>query len=397
MKILIVSEVFWPEEFIINDLASEWSKMGYEVEVLTQYPSYPQGHVYSGYNNKGYSVQDWNGIKIHRFPFVEGYRDSTLNKFLNYLYFIYGGKKITAKLGGHYDCIFVSQSGPLTVAFPAMKLSKKYNVPMYIWTFDIWPDVVYSYGVPKCWLTDVILSWVIKRVYNSCNKIFVSSKRFKETIGRYTSKPMLYAPNWLRRVCDEKSDLHLVADKFQFTFAGNISRYQNLINTVRGFAKANIPDTILNIIGDGSYADNVRKVVEELELENVIMYGRQPFNQVHDLLTQSDVLILPLMANSGIEKTEPFKIQSYLRAGKPIFGILNGSGKDIIEENNIGICSEPDNVADIARGFREVMSFAKEHSDDVKKNAHELMVERFNKDKIVKLITDALSNTSENE
>ena len=208
---------------------------------------------------------------------------------------------------------------------------------------------------------------------------------------------MLYAPNWLRRVCDEKSDLHLVADKFQFTFAGNISRYQNLINTVRGFAKANIPDTILNIIGDGSYADNVRKVVGELKLKNVIMYGRKPFNQIHDLLTQSDVLVLPLMANSGIEKTEPFKIQSYLRAGKPIFGILNGSGKDIIEENNIGICSEPDNVADIARGFREVMSFAKEHSDDVQKNAHELMVERFNKDKIVKLITDALSNTSENE
>lgn len=255
----------------------------------------------------------------------------------------------------------------LKIEFTSGKLSKKYNVPMYIWTFDIWPDVVYSYGVPKCWLTDVILSWVIKSVYNSCNKIFVSSKRFKETIGRYTSKPMLYAPNWLRRVCDEKSDLHLVADKFQFTFAGNISRYQNLINTVRGFAKANIPDTILNIIGDGSYADNVRKVVGELKLENVIMYGRKPFNQIHDLLTQSDVLVLPLMANSGIEKTEPFKIQSYLRAGKPIFGILNGSGKDIIEENNIGICSKPDNVADIARGFREVMSFAKEHSDDVKK------------------------------
>lgn len=397
MKILIVSEVFWPEEFIINDLASEWSKMGYEVEVLTQYPSYPQGYVFSGYNNKGYSVQDWNGIKIHRYPFVEGYRDSTLNKFLNYLYFIYGGKKIAAKLDEHYDCIFVSQSGPLTVAFPAMKLSKKYNVPMYIWTFDIWPDVVYSYGVPKCWLTDVILSWVIKRVYNSCNKIFVSSKRFKETIGRYTSKPILYAPNWLRYVCDEKSDLHLIADKFQFTFAGNISRYQNLINTVRGFAKANIPDTILNIIGDGSYADNVRKVVEELELENVIMYGRKPFNQIHDLLTQSDVLVLPLMANSGIEKTEPFKIQSYLRAGKPILGILNGSGKDIIEENNIGICSEPDNVDDIARGFREVMSFAQEYSNGVKKNAHDLMMERFNKDKIVKLITDVVSNVSKNE
>ena len=70
MKILIVSEVFYPENFIINDFARELHSQGHTIEVLTQYPSYPQSYVYDGYKNEGYSVEEWDGRKIHRYPFV---------------------------------------------------------------------------------------------------------------------------------------------------------------------------------------------------------------------------------------------------------------------------------------------------------------------------------------
>lgn len=53
MKILVFSEVFHPEDFMINDLVHEWVKMGHEVEMVTQYPSYPQSYVFEGYENKG--------------------------------------------------------------------------------------------------------------------------------------------------------------------------------------------------------------------------------------------------------------------------------------------------------------------------------------------------------
>ena len=99
MKILIVSEVFHPENFIINDLALEWKAMGHSVEVLTQYPSYPQSYVYAGYVNKGYTVEDWDGIKIHRFPVVEGYKESLIKKLHNYFRFVRKGGKIAKKIG----------------------------------------------------------------------------------------------------------------------------------------------------------------------------------------------------------------------------------------------------------------------------------------------------------
>ena len=43
MRVLIVSQYFWPEYFRVNDLAIELQK-NYEVDVLTGYPNYPEGN-----------------------------------------------------------------------------------------------------------------------------------------------------------------------------------------------------------------------------------------------------------------------------------------------------------------------------------------------------------------
>lgn len=396
MRILIVSEVFYPEDFIINNLAQEWQKMGHEVSVLSQYPSYPQSYVYDDYENKGEMIEDWNGIKIYRFPFIEGYRDSVKRKFANYLSYIRGGKKIAKRIGNDFDVIFVSQSGPLTVALPAIAAGKKYNKPVAIWTFDIWPDVVWTYGMPQNKFTRWFLNRLIGYIYKNCDRIFVSSKRFEESIGQYTKKDLVYAPNWLRPTEEVKSDLRLDPSKFNFTFTGNISRYQNLINTVSGFGKAHLENSVLNIVGDGSYLEQVKYYVEHHNIKNVVFHGRKPYSQMNDILCQSDVLVLPLMPNEGIMKTEPFKIQSYLHAGKPIFGILGGSGKDIIEENQLGIVSIPDDVDDIAKGFCDSIEFAKQYTEEVAARASELMQTRFNKDRIVETITSNLPTKKDN-
>lgn len=390
MKILIVSEVFYPENFIINDLAQEWQKMGHIVEVLTQYPSYPFGYVFENYKNEGYSIEDWNGIKIHRYPFVEGYKDSLRKKLLNYKLFVNEGKKIAKRIGSDFDCVFVSQTGPLTVALPAIAAKKKHRIPVAIWTLDIWPDAIYTYGIPKNFATKFFINSLIKRIYERCDAIFVSSKRFTSTINKYVKTQCIYTPNWLKPVVEVESELRLDKCMFNFTFTGNISRYQNLHNTILGFKKANIENAVLNIVGSGSYIAHLEKLIEEHNIKNVKLHGSFPYNQMNDILTQSDVLVLPLIDNDGIMKTEPFKIQSYLNAGKPIFGILGGSGKEIIEENNLGICSAPSDIDDIASGFRRSIEFAENNSAVVKESAKLLMQSRFNKDVILKTFTDNL-------
>ena len=49
MKILIVSQYYWPEQFQINEIAPELVKRGHEVTVLCGVPNYPKGVVFDGY------------------------------------------------------------------------------------------------------------------------------------------------------------------------------------------------------------------------------------------------------------------------------------------------------------------------------------------------------------
>lgn len=392
-KILVISEVFYPENFLINNLVLEWKKQGHHIEVLTQFPSYPESYVFEGYKNSEYEIENWNGIKIHRFKCIEGYKNSKFKKFYNYLYFIFKGQQISKKINTKFDHIFVSQTGPLTVAFPAIKIKKKRNCPITIWTCDIWPDVVYSYGVPKNILSERFLSFIIKRIYTKCDHILVSSKNFESTIQKYCSKIITYVPNWIEPVESKKMDAQFDKNLIHFTFTGNISRYQNLINVVKGFHSANIENGILHIFGDGSFKQELESVIQGQEYKNIILHGRRAQNEMSDIMDQSDVLILSLIDNEGIEKTEPLKLQSYLSSGKPILGILNGSCKEIIEEYKLGLTTSPTNIENIAEGFHSMIEFSKNESSFVKERANHLLESRFNKEKIIQKINDVMQLT----
>lgn len=398
MKILVVSEVFYPENFLINDLVKEWKKQGWVVDIISQYPSYPESYVYPGYTNKDYRIEDWEGSKIFRFPFIEGYKTSVYKKIRNYFLYIKGATRIGKNIAGDYDLIFVSQTGPLTVALPAIRMAKKFNKPLAIWTFDIWPDVVYMYGVPRNIFTKFFFEHFVNYVYKRFDHIIVSSSGFISSIQKYVpDKTIHYAPNWLQPVDFAISELKLDPTKFNFTFAGNISLYQNILNTVKGFQKANLQNCVLNIIGNGSMYEIVQKYIEKNKLQNVFLHRRIAYNQVDDLLHHSDVFVLPLLDNKEIEKTEPLKLQSYLSVGKPIFGILNGACKKIIEENNIGLCAKPSDLNDIARGFEQMLTFTQNNKEQVAINALKLKQTRFNKEKIVEKINKVIQTNKDNE
>lgn len=390
-KILVVTEVFYPENFLINDLVIQWQKEGYCVDILTQYPSYPLGKVFPGYENKYYAKEQWGSSTIHRFKLIEGYKESKIKKILNYWTFVRVGSKIAKKIGKDYDHILVHQTGPLTLALPALAIKKKYGTPVTIWTFDIWPDAVYAYGFPKIAPLVKFLNSIITKVYSNSDNILVSSKRFAETIAEYVpEKKIDYVPNWLIQETFVASELRLPKDKFNFTFTGNISFAQNLEVVVRGFAKAKLENAVLNIVGDGSSFNSIKNLIEKENIKHVILHGRYPYNQMADILKQSDTLVLPLVPDEGIEKTEPFKLQSYLTAKKPIMGVIRGSGRDIIIGEGLGVCADPLNLEDIASKFKDAILFAKEQGDTARDAATRLIETRFNRELIIKKINEII-------
>ena len=88
MNILIVSQYFWPENFLINDAAKELVKRGHNVTVLTGWPNYPQGKIYKDFSDDPKDFQNYQGADIVRVP-VMPRGQGTWRLMLNYFSFAF--------------------------------------------------------------------------------------------------------------------------------------------------------------------------------------------------------------------------------------------------------------------------------------------------------------------
>lgn len=389
-KALIIGEAFYPEDFIINDLVKEWEHEGYQLEVLTRTPSYPFGKVYEGYQNKIYQTTYYGSIKIHRFPVLQGYHKNTLIKILNYLTFVFWSFWIILFIGRRFDKVFIYQTGPLTLATAGILMKKLFKTPVTIWTQDLWPETVYAYGFKQTRVLSFFLNHFVKWVYKNCDHIFVSCEGFIERIQRYTpNKKINFIPNWSLMEYHPTNKKKLPG-KFNFTFAGNIGKVQNLDYIINGFYLfvKNHPEAWLNIIGDGSHLSELKSLVKEKGITNVNFTGRKPLSEMSDYYEASDVLIISLKDVPLYEIMIPSKFQAYLTTQKPIYSIFKGEVSNMVKKYNIGITAHPSDIDDIAIGFNKFLEMPTDELAKYSKNSTDLLNHIFNKQTIIKTINN---------
>lgn len=384
-KALVLGEAFYPEDFIINDLVKEWEKDGYEFEVLTRAPSYPFGKVYEGYKNKIYQTTYFGSIKIHRFPVWQGYQKSTIIKILNYFSFVFWSFWVILFIGKRFDKVFIYQTGPLTLATAGILLKKFYRAKVTIWTQDLWPETVYAYGFKQTKFLSYCLDRFVKWIYKNCDDILVSCEGFIERIRRYVpGKKIDFVPNWSLMEYKPTKEI-VLPGKFNFTFAGNVGKVQNLDNIIKGFGifVKTYPEVWLNIIGDGSFLKELIQLVEKDRIPNVNFTGRKTLSEMPDYYKASDVLIISLKDVPLYEIMIPSKFQAYLSTNKPIFSIFKGEVSEMVDKYQIGITAHPSNIDDISRGFEDFVNLSKEEYQNLSKNSVLLLENVFNKTNII--------------
>ena len=128
--ILVIAQYFYPEQFRINDICTEWVKRGYKVTVVTGIPNYPQGKYYDGYGLFKKRKETYNGIEIIRIPLVPRGNNSIMLA-LNYLSFVVSGFfwKMFTKIKADY--VFIFEVSPMTQALPGVWYAKKRKIPCY--------------------------------------------------------------------------------------------------------------------------------------------------------------------------------------------------------------------------------------------------------------------------
>jgi uncharacterized membrane protein required for colicin V production len=340
-KILIVTECFYPEEFKINDIALFWKEKGYSVTVLTLFPTYPAGRIYSGYKNNLFSKDNYQGIDIIRLFSVTGYRNSLVKKILKYINFAILASIASIFIGKKFDYIFGFNLGALTDMVPVVIIKKLFNKKTMLWTLDIWPDSVYAYGFNKTKPLEFLLNFLVKFIYSNVDLIAVSSKGFKKILERHVKSKLKisYIPNWPDNLNVNTTVEKLSKEnKINFTFAGNIGKVQNLENIIKAFHL--LPDyyknkSCLRLIGDGSNLNYLKKLSEQKPY--ISFLGKKNRSDMGAYYKSSDFLIISLMDKPIFSLTVPAKLQTYISAKKPILSIINGETSDIVNYNNLGL------------------------------------------------------------
>jgi glycosyltransferase involved in cell wall biosynthesis len=396
-KVLIISEVFAPEDFLINDLAFSWRKQGLLVSVLTRNPSYPVGKVFSGYRNRIFQKDLIHDIPVYRVQFIPGYKNNKLVKILNYLWNMFLGFLWAIKNGNKFDSIFIYQTGPLTFSSIGILIKVLYKKKTTIWTQDVWPDTVFAYGLAKKGISRIILEKFVKWVYSHCDNIAVSCSGFIPIINKYCpAKDIHFIPQWssTAKLPDSYKQFFeiIYPGKFNFVFTGNIGKVQNLENVILGFDRflknSSVGEVWLNLIGDGSHLNYLQEKVKTNKIENVKFWGRIKSSDMPFIYDRADVLIISLEDKPIFNITIPAKFQSYLNAEKPILGVIGGDVAELIKNNDLGWISSPDNIEEIASTMLEIVSSKPEILFEKTRNANTLSNDQFNRERIIQKFTD---------
>ena len=356
MKILIVSQYFWPEVFRINELAAGLQARGHEVTVLTGLPNYPEGRFFKGYNFFTPRKETYQGIKIVRVPLLPRGSNRKFGLIMNYLSYVFFGCLLGSfYCRGHYDLIFVAQYSPFTVGIPAVLLKWLKKVPLMFWVQDLWPESLIATHSVHSGLVLKAVTRMVRFIYRQCDRILVQSKGFIPNVASLGAEPekILYFPNWagearLDKFAGPSQPIAGLPEGFRLVFAGNIGVAQDFETILAAMEQLDqYPDIHLVVVGEGRQGNWVKKQLPLQGLTNKVhLIGQRPITEMPAYFAAADALLVTLKAEPIFALTIPTKVQSYLACGKPIIAALNGEGAKVIVEAGAGLtCPSSDAIA----------------------------------------------------
>lgn len=269
MRILVLSQYFWPESFIINDIVRTLGEQGHEVVVATGKPNYPDGQVFPGYQASGTQRELFEQrIEVVRVPLWPRGKGGARNLILNYLSFVFSGTLCLPWLlrGRTFDAILVFAPSPITQAIPAIALKWLKGARLALWVQDLWPQSLAATGFVRNRHALRAVGWMVRGIYKCCDTLLVQSRAFIEPVARYAARSKIeYYPNSMSLQASQPQGevdtalARLLDDHFCVVFAGNLGTAQALQTLVDAAVQLrDDPQVRLVLVGSGSRLDWLR-------------------------------------------------------------------------------------------------------------------------------------------
>ncbi|MEP7381787.1 MAG: glycosyltransferase family 4 protein [Gemmatimonadota bacterium] len=358
MRLLIVSQYFWPENFRVNELVATLVQRGHEVTVLTALPNYPEGSVFPEYAAAPGQFARYEGAEVVRVPFAPRGQGAP-RLILNYATFVASASTIGAwrLRGRHFDVVFVFQPSPVTSCLPALVIARLKRAPVILWTLDLWPETLQAIGVVRSPLLLSLVGQMVRFIYRRCVLVLGQSRAFAGNVERYAgaSDRFRYFPQWSESLFSVDPSQVVAADEmrayqgtFNVLFAGNIGDAQDFPAILDAAERLkHRADVRWLVVGNGRAAPWVRdEIVRRGLTDRVALLGRHAPERMPAFFKGASALLVSLKRAPVFALTIPAKVQAYLASGLPLLGMLDGEGARVIEEAQAGLtCAAGDGAA----------------------------------------------------
>lgn len=402
MKILVLSQYFWPESFIINDIVRTLDEQGHEVVVATGKPNYPDGKIFDGYSAKGTQYERYLGkIDVLRVPLWPRGEGGAKNLILNYLSFVLAGLLFLPWMlrKREFDAILVFAPSPILQAIPAIPLKWLKKAKLALWVQDLWPESLKATGFISNPHALRAVGWLVKGIYRCCDILLVQSRAFFEPVSRYADREkIVYYPNSMDanspvdRVPIPAELSELLDQHFCVVFAGNLGTAQALDTLVQ--AAVHLRDDAqvrLVLVGSGSRLAWLKSQQQALGLNNLILAGRFAPQAMPQIFEKSSALLVSLNDNEAFAQTVPSKIQAYLAAGRPILASINGEGARVVSEAGAGLTSAAEEVLPLVENIRRLQALGVAEREAMGKSGRDYFDVNFDMPSQVKNLVRLLS------
>lgn len=403
MRVLIVSQYFWPEGFRINDVVRSLVDKGVKVDVLTGKPNYPEGAFFPGYRAWGCQIEHLLGATVYRLPLVARGKHSAWRLVLNYVSFILSGLLFAPWLlrRQRYDVVFVYGVSPILQVIPALFIGWLKRLKVIVWVQDLWPESLEATGYVR---NPRVLGWVervVRFIYRHTDLLLVQSKGFEARVSALApGKPVVYYPNSVDSMFCDPLDVPLpivpaLDDGFAVVFAGNVGAGQAVEVIVEAAALLkNHPDIRFVVFGQGSRWDWMREQVQQRELTNLHLPGRYPIETMPGLMQKASALLVSLADQPIFAATVPNKVQAYMAAGRPILACLNGEGARLVAEADAGLTVPAEDARGLAIAVLRLYQMPAEERAVLGDNGRRYFKEHFDHEQLTDQLIDHFRSLS---
>lgn len=346
-------------------LARALSARGHQVRVITGFPQYPAGETYEGYRQRWRTWEHFGNVAVLRVPIFPSHDDSSLRRSATYLSFGLAALIIGVPLIGPADAVMLCESQPTNGA-AGLALQSLRHARLVCNVADLWPESVLASGMVGSARAKRAIGALISRwcgvLYRRSDRVTAISPGFKEALvaqGVTTDKvDVIY--NWadedVFHPCERDPRLARalgLEGRFNVIYAGNLGHLQALETVLHAaHLLRDEADIQLVLIGSGPKEEELRRLRDELRLENLLFIDRRRYRDMPKIYALAAVLLVHLRDLPFLRATIPSKTQVSLASGRPVLMGARGDAASLITDAGAGCVCQPENPQEMAGCIR---------------------------------------------